>query len=182
MDRGNRYEAAFEAYLQERRLCYVAVHEGRRTFVGESRVKNLDFIVHGESGLGLLVDVKGRRYQAGKSGKPRRAWQCWSTQDDIDGLERWQEVFGDGYSGLLVFVYLLGDDDTPPQEFGDVFSWRGHRYLMRAVTVEDYRRHLRIRSPRWQTVHLSSDHFRAVARPFRYFTNEFQASADDCPF
>src|SRR5580704_16536495 len=98
MDRHNRYEAAFEAYLQSHRLCYVAVHEGRRTFAGESRVKNLDFIVHGQGGLGFLVDVKGRRHRGGgAAGMARKSWQCWSTQDYVDGIERWEEVFGQGY-------------------------------------------------------------------------------------
>ena len=48
MDRSNHYEAAFEAYLQWHRLCYVAVDEGAAPFVGDLRVKSLDFIVFGE--------------------------------------------------------------------------------------------------------------------------------------
>jgi hypothetical protein len=182
MDRGNHYEAAFEAYLQGERLCYIAVHEGRRSFVGDARVKNLDFIVHGQDGSGLLVDVKGRRFPSGPANKPRRVWECWSTQDDVDGLQRWAQVFGDGYCGLLVFVYLLGPEESPSEEMGETFTWRGRRLLMRAMTVDDYRRHLRVRSPRWGTVHLSSKDFRQLARPFRYFTHEFQPLAEECPF
>ncbi len=52
MDRSNHYEAAFEAYLQEQRLCYVAVDERRRAILGESKVKCLDFIVYGPEGPG----------------------------------------------------------------------------------------------------------------------------------
>ena len=36
MDRGNHYEAAFEAYLQWHRHCYVAVDETRRPILGEA--------------------------------------------------------------------------------------------------------------------------------------------------
>jgi hypothetical protein len=182
MDRSNHYEAAFEAYLQNQRLCYIAVHEGRRTFAGETRVKNLDFIVHGKEGFGFLVDVKGRRFPGGKAHKPRRVWECWSTQDDVDGLKRWEEIFGEGYCGLLVFVYQLGSDETPASELGEPFSWRGRRLLLRAVTVDDYRQRLRVRSSRWGTVHVSSKDFQQVSRPFRYFMHEYQPALEDCPF
>jgi hypothetical protein len=59
MNRDNHYEAAFEAYLQWHRLCYVAVDETRRCMLGETRVKSLDFIVHGDAGS-RLVCVPGR--------------------------------------------------------------------------------------------------------------------------
>ncbi|MFL5243819.1 MAG: HYExAFE family protein, partial [Gemmataceae bacterium] len=62
MDRSNHYEAAFEAYLRWHRYCYVAVDETRRAVLGETRVKNLDFIVYGEPDARLLIDVKGRRF------------------------------------------------------------------------------------------------------------------------
>src|SRR5205807_5961914 len=65
MDRSNHYEAAFEAYLQWHRLCYVAVDETRRAMLGDASVKSLDFIVHGENDCRLLIDVKGRRFPGG---------------------------------------------------------------------------------------------------------------------
>src|SRR5713226_2722006 len=74
MDRSNHYEAAFEAYLQWHRLCYVAVDETRRSMLGEERIKSLDFIVYGERGARLLVDVKGRRFPSGIK-HPRRVWE-----------------------------------------------------------------------------------------------------------
>ena len=104
--RDNHYEAAFEAYLQWHRLCYVAVDETRRAFLGATRVKNLDFIVYGECGARLLVDVKGRRFPTG-SARPRRVWESWSTLADVDGLERWGELFGPAYCGLFVFGQIV---------------------------------------------------------------------------
>src|SRR5947208_10904265 len=82
MDRSNHYEAAFEGYLQWHRHCYVAVDESRRAMLGEMRVKSLDFIVYGERGARLLVDVKGRRFPTGSPPRQRWVWECWSTQDD----------------------------------------------------------------------------------------------------
>jgi hypothetical protein len=182
MLRHNRYEAAFEAYLQWHRLCYVAVHEGRRSYLGDTRVKNLDFIVHTPGGLGLLVDVKGRRFPGGTTDKPRRVWQCWSNEEDVDGLVRWEKVFGQGYHGVLVFSYLLGPHEMPTDELGDLWTHQGQRYLLRGITVEDYRQHLRVRSPRWRTVHVPLAAFREASRPFHYFTHEFQPAGQELPF
>src|ERR1700704_3776498 len=83
MDRGNPYEAAFEAYLKAQGLCTVAVDETRRTLWGTTSVKNLDFIVLGQTGMRLLVDVKGRQFPGGSAGKERYVWENWSTQEDL---------------------------------------------------------------------------------------------------
>src|SRR5947209_5745513 len=107
MKRSNQYEAAFEGYLQWHKLCYVAIDETRRCCLGEEPVKNLDFLVFGDCGSKLLVDVKGRRFPAGPAGRLRKVWECWSRQEDIDGLRRWQAQFGAGFHALLVFTYLL---------------------------------------------------------------------------
>ena len=61
MDRSNHYEAAFEAYLQHYRLCYVAVDETRRATLGELPIKSLDFIVHGDGGARLPCGNRGPR-------------------------------------------------------------------------------------------------------------------------
>lgn len=179
MDRSNHYEAAFEAYLQWHRLCYVAVDETRRARLGDGRVKNLDFIVHGEGGARLLIDVKGRRYP-GSGG--RRVWECWSTRDDIDGLERWQELFGAGWQGLLVFAYHLLPDVSLPDDTDDLWTWHGRRYLLRAIAVSDYRQHLRVRSPRWGTVGLPSAVFRQLVRPLHPFTHGQPCELPNIPF
>ncbi|HEY7309369.1 MAG TPA: HYExAFE family protein [Gemmataceae bacterium] len=170
MDRGNHYEGAFEAYLQWHRLCYVAVDETRRPMLGESSVKSLDFIVFGQSGARLVVDVKGRRFPAGRIGKRRRVWECWSTQEDIDGLERWVDLWGSGYQGLLVFCYHILPGEELPADIEDLWTWRGRRYLLRAVEVSDYRRHMRVRSPKWGTVTLPRAAYRELVRPLHHYT------------
>jgi hypothetical protein len=183
MDRSNHYEAAFEAYLQWHRLCYIAVDETRRSYLGETRVKNLDFIVHGSGGARLLVDVKGRRFPAGREGRLRRVWHCWAMRDDIDGLSRWAERFGPGYEALLVFVYHLHPSVELPDDTDDLWTWRGRRYLLRAVPVEAYREHLRVRSPRWQTVDIPGAVFRELVRPFHHFSHTpGQPTGEECPF
>src|SRR5207248_8997321 len=129
MDRSNHYEAAFEDWLQEQDLCYVAVDETRRAMLGGSRVKSLDFIVHGPLGARLVVDVKGRRFPGGPPEKPRRVWENWSTKEDVDGLSRWAARFGPGYQGLLVFAYHVLPQVDLRDDTEDLFCWRGRRYL-----------------------------------------------------
>lgn len=169
MKRSNQYEAAFEGYLQWHRLSYIAVDETRRSFLGESSVKNLDFIVLGDNGARLLVDVKGRRFPGGRPERPRHVWENWSAQEDIDCLLRWMEVFGPGYLGMLVFIYQVQPTVTLPDNTADLWTWRGQRYLLRAVPVEAYRQHLRVRSPRWGTVCLPAAVFRSLVLPFSSF-------------
>jgi hypothetical protein len=182
MKRSNSYEAAFEAYLQWHRLCYVAVDETRRSFLGASRVKNLDFIVCGASGNLLLVDVKGRRYPTGRPGRQRRTWQSWALEDDIDGLLRWEKQFGAGAQGLLVFAYHLDESVELPGDTEDLWTWRGRRYLLRAIPVGDYCQYQRMRSPSWGTVYIPTATYRELARPFHYYAHECQSAVEEVPF
>jgi hypothetical protein len=169
MHRHNHYEAAFEAYLRQQQLCYIAVDESRRSILGEGPVKSLDFIVYGGAESRLLVDVKGRMFPALVNGRPRRVWQNWSTRADIDGMERWLSRVGPGYQGLLVFMYYVLPMVELPPETPDLWEWRGRQYLLRAVDVFEYQRYMKVRSPRWDTVHLPLGVFRELVRPFADF-------------
>jgi hypothetical protein len=184
MDRSNKYEAAFEAYLQWHRLAYVAIDESRRCYLDNAPVKNLDFIVYGECGSRLLVDVKGRRYPAGPPERPRRVWECWARDEDIDGLLRWQEQFGSGFQSLLVFTYQLDPSCDVSTLSGDLWTWRGRRYLLRAILVEEYQREMKPRSPKWGTVTLPTSVYRRLIHPFHYFTRDVlpEPSDEECPF
>ncbi|MBY0526663.1 MAG: HYExAFE family protein [Gemmataceae bacterium] len=183
MDRGNHYEAAFEAYLHWQRLCYVAVDETRRTLLDSGPIKSIDFIVHGDGGSRLLVDVKGRRFPGGPPERPRRVWECWCGNEDVTGLEEWVTRFGIGYIGLLVFTYQLQPGVELPDDTEDLFTWRGKRYLFRAVSVDEYHRHMKVRSPKWDTVDLPRAIYRRLARPLQHFTHGAPVtSEEDCPF
>lgn len=177
MDRNNHYETAFEGYLQEHGLCYVAVDETRRAWLGDVPLKSLDFIVHGANQARFLVDVKGRRFPGGSETRPRHVWKCWSERDDLISLERWAEVFGPGFRGLLVFMYHVLPTVELPAETPDVWFWRGRRYLLRAVEADAYRQHMKVCSPSWDTVTLPHAVFRELARPFRDFV-----AAEVAPF
>jgi hypothetical protein len=172
VDRSNHYEAAFEGYLQWHRHCYIAVDETRRSFLGDQRVKSLDFIVPATAGGQWLIDVKGRRYPGGPPERPRRVWECWSQREDLDSLRQWAECFGPGYQALLVFLYEIMPHAPPLPPDEELWTWHDRRYVLRAVPVDDYRLHMRVRSPKWDTVDLPSAVFRRLSRPFHIFVRQ----------
>src|SRR5690606_12948203 len=99
-NRTNLYEAAFEQFLRERCVPYVAVDESRRSMLPDASLKNLDFLVSAPGGGTWLVDIKGRRFP---SGEQKQYWRNWSTCDDLRSLAQWEELFGPRAQGLFVF-------------------------------------------------------------------------------
>lgn len=161
--RDNHYEAAFEAYLRERRVAYVAVDEQRRSRTAAGSLKNVDFLVSPADGATLLVDVKGRRFPSGAGHK--QYWRNWTTWDDLRSLARWQDQLGDRSLALFCFVFHVVADRSPvaPER---LFEHRGRRYAMLAVRAADYIRFARPLSAKWQTVSLPAALFRQAAVPF----------------
>lgn len=169
MKRDNHYEVAFEAFLRARSIPFIAVDEAKRTLLGDGDVKSLDFIIVGPNDAKLVVDVKGRKYPGGTVAKPSMTWQNWTSLDDVEGLERWATVLGPGYRGVLAFAYQIRPPFVLPTDTKDLFSFREHAYLMRAVEVTAYRAAMRRRSPKWGTVSLPVAAFRRSVKPFSDF-------------
>jgi hypothetical protein len=161
--RDNHYEAAFEAYLQDRRVAYVAVNEQRRSRIAGGSLKNVDFLVSPADGATLLVDVKGRRFPSGN--RQKQYWRNWTTWDDLRSLARWQDQLGRGSVALFGFVFhvVAERSPVPPDE---LFQFRGQRYAMLAVRAVDYIRFARPLSAKWQTVSMPTTLFRQAAMPF----------------
>lgn len=161
------YEGAFEDLLRRRRIPYVAVDEAKRALFGEANIKSLDFIVYVDGGANLLVDVKGRQFPyQGRSGT--RYWENWSTRDDIESLAAWQGIFGEGFASVLVFAYHIRRN-TDYGKFAALHTFRQAVYGFLGVDLHDYRRHMRTRSPRWETVSVPTRTFRRLARPLDSF-------------
>jgi len=132
MHRDNHYEAAFEAYLRDRRLPYIAVDEARRSLVADGSLKSLDFIVSPAGRTSWLVDVKGRRFPSGEEQK--QYWKNWSTRDDLRSLAGWQAYFGPDFCPLLVFAYHLVGSRSP-LPLGQLFEFRGGHFTVHANAV-----------------------------------------------
>jgi hypothetical protein len=159
------YDNAFEQYLRDRTVPYVAVDEAKRALQNThppSTLKSFDFVVYSKTGPNLLIDVKGRKH----TGKSRKSFDNWVTQGDVESLEKWQELFGSGFVGAFAFLYWC---EAQPEDalFQETFSCGQRWYATLGVTLSDYQQHMKQRSPKWQTVCLPAKAFAQVARPLR---------------
>ena len=158
-DRTVHYEAAFEAYLRDKAVPYVAVDEAKRALFANAKLKSFDFVVYSKTGPNLLIDVKGRscRNRAARSG-----FETWATERDVADLLQWEQVFGEGFRAVFSFVYWIEPPLTPEP---GMFEFRERWYLMMGIDLAEYRDHMRRRSAKWETVALAAEDFRALARP-----------------
>lgn len=157
----NHYERAFENWLRDNHIQYVAVDEKKRAAFADSRIKSFDFLLYLPNGQIIITEVKGRKFK-GTSLAELAGLECWVTTDDIDGLTDWQKVFGSAHQAVFVFAYKIQnvDVDFDGREFYD--SGAG-RYIFFCVKLDDYRRFMKQRSPKWQTVTLPAAQFRRCA-------------------
>ncbi|MFO0906960.1 MAG: HYExAFE family protein [Isosphaeraceae bacterium] len=160
--RSNHYEAAFEAYIRSLRVPCVAIDEAKRALFEHGGVKNPDFLLYPRYGPNLVVEVKGKR---GRDARGRRPWENWVTTDDLDGLARWQELFGPGFRATIAFVYAEQSLPFPLPRSNGAFEFRGLEYRFWAVALDDYVQHLRSRGPAWKAVAMARAEFRSRVRP-----------------
>jgi len=154
------YEQAFEHYLRAKQIPYVAVDEAKKALHGAGKLKSFDFVVYASGGPNLLVDIKGRKH----TGRSRKQLDNWVTEEDVGDLEKWQQVFGAGFRSALVFLYWC-EAQPPDALFHEIFCFDDRWYAVLAVGVEEYRKHMARRSPRWKTVHVPATDFHRIARP-----------------
>ena len=157
------YEAAFADYLRSKRIPYVPVDETRKIRVAGEQIKSFDLIVHAPGDRRWIVDIKGRQFPYISEDGAKRYWENWVSQEDIEGLNEWAGVFGEGFEACFVFAYLL---DGPPDRWPAVppHSYRHEQYAFLLVTLEDYVQHCRARSIRWKTVSIPARVFRQIVR------------------
>lgn len=158
-DRSVHYEAAFEAYLRHRGIPYVAVDEAKKALFSNAKLKSFDFVVYRKDGPNLLVDVKGRQRRNKSS---TRGYESWATERDIDDLIQWEQVFGQGFKAVLIFMYWI---DPPLAPAPGTFTHSGKAYQLMGIDLAEYRSHMRRRSAKWETVCLGAEDFRQLARP-----------------
>ena len=155
--RRNHYDAAFEAYLRAQKIPYVAVDEKRRALAKDASIKSLDFIVYASQGPNLLIDVKGRTEISPNQNQSRRL-------EDIQGLQQWQELFGNDFVSGFVFAYQLPENSIS-NSLEKLFEFRGNLYAFYLVKIDEYRRKMKPRSESWQTVFLHQQDFQELRNP-----------------
>ena len=157
----NHYERAFENWLIDNSLQYIAVDEHKRATFGRSKIKSFDFLLYPRNQQIILTEVKGRKFK-GTSFAKLTGFECWVTAEDIDGLVSWQEVFGPGHTAVFVFAYCVENVDVD-FDGREVFNFDENKYIFFCVKLDDYRRFMKRRSSKWQTVTLPADKFRQCA-------------------
>lgn len=157
----NHYERAFENWLIDNHIQYIAVDEQKRAAFGRCKIKSFDFLLFPNNQQVIIAEVKGRAFK-GTSFAKLTGFECWVTAEDIDGLTKWQEVFGQGHSAVFIFAYKIENIDVD-FDGRDVYDFDAGRYEFFAVKLDDYRTFMKRRSPKWQTVTLPADKFRQCA-------------------
>ena len=184
--RRHHYEQAFEAYLRNQRMPYVAVNEARKALLPPGAkfrleptdpascnhaqsLKSFDFVVYGQE-MNLLVEVKGRRVSVrSPSARARRPGlnrlESWVNAEDVSALQAWQSLFGPGFRAVFVFLYWC--EDLPADGlFEEVLEHHDRWYALRVVDVDAYAKVMRVRSQRWGTVHVDATSFARISHPF----------------
>ncbi|UCG56265.1 MAG: HYExAFE family protein [Phycisphaerales bacterium] len=157
----NHYERAFENWLIDNGVEYVTADEHRNPAFARHKLKSFDFLLYPRSGQVILAEVKGRKFK-GTSFEKLAGFECWVTTEDVEGLTKWQEVFGPDHKGVFVFAYKVENIDVD-FDGREVFEFEARRYMFFAVRLDDYRNSMKRRSPKWQTVTLPAEKFRQCA-------------------
>ncbi|MBN2591926.1 MAG: HYExAFE family protein [Sedimentisphaerales bacterium] len=163
----NHYERAFENWLIDNRIEYESVDEHKRTAFGHSDIKSFDFLLYPPGRPIVIAEVKGRKFK-GTSLVKLAGFECWATIGDVEGLTRWQQIFGEGHQAAFVFAYKMENIDVD-FDGRDYFDFDLNKYLFFCVKLDDYRKFMKRRSSKWQTVTLPAEKFRDCAVHIRDF-------------
>lgn len=182
--RRHHYERAFESFLRAHRIPYISVDEARKALLPEGArlslseetdaasgapgaLKSFDFVVYAPTAgaPNLLVEVKGRKVPNVPSGTNRKGrLECWVSREDVESLPQWESLFGEGFRACFAFIYWC-DGHPPDGLFNEVFEHDARWYAVRSVLFLDYAHHMKPRSRKWGTMHLSSSDFDRISRP-----------------
>ncbi len=157
----NHYEKAFGNWLIDNQVQYIAVDEQKRAAMGQSKIKSFDYLLYPPNQPIIITEIKGRKFK-GTSFAKLAGFECWVTADDIDGLSQWQKVFGPTHSAAFVFAYRVENVDVD-FDGREVYDFNGGKYIFFCVMLSDYRKFMKLRSPKWRTVTLPAENFRQCA-------------------
>ena len=158
----NHYERAFENWLRDNCIGYVRADEHKKSERVGGPVKSFDFLLYPPNQPRIIAEVKGRKFK-GTSFEKLTGFECWVTREDIEGLTSWQKNFGPDYIAVFVFAYRIENVDV---DFDGraVYDFDRNKYMFFAAKLDDYRKYMKRRSPKWQTLTLPAEKFRKCAR------------------
>ena len=155
-------------------MRYVAVAPHNRRVFARSKIKSFDFLLYPAGSREIITEVKGRKFR-GTNLSGLRGMESWVTMDDVRGLIRWEQIFVSAFAGrnrgceaALIFAYRFENVDVET-DGGQVYGFADRQYAFYAVRLDDYRKFMTVRSPKWQTVTLPAAKFRKLAIPLCEF-------------
>ena len=157
----NHYEKAFGNWLNDNRVNYIAVDEQKRAALGKANLKSFDYLLNLPNQPTIIAEIKGRKFKGTNLAK-LTGFECWVTADDIDGLASWQEVLGAGHCAAFIFAYKIENVDVD-FDGREAYDFGGITYMFFCIRLDDYRKFMKTRSPKWQTVTIPADKFRKCA-------------------
>ncbi len=170
MGAGNEYEWVFGNWLAENRVGFVPVNQQKRSLFSRSRIKSFDFMLYPEGSGPIIAELKGRLFK-GRSLAKMTGLECWVNIEDVRGLLGWEKALDvggrDGHlrgTAWFIFAYKLENIDVET-DGKDIYEFGQGRYVFYAIKAEDYRKFMKVRSPRWKTVTLAAAKFRELAVP-----------------
>jgi hypothetical protein len=161
----NHYERAFEGWLIDHQVEYLRADEHKRIGTPRESVKNFDFLLCARSGQCFIVEVKGRTFH-GTNLTDMTGLECWVTLDDVQGLRMWQQALGADHEAVFVFTYRIASVDIE-LDGRETLIMDEETYVFFCISVDDYHRNMKRRSPKWQTVTLPAEVFRRHARELK---------------
>ncbi len=137
MKRWYHQEVAFEHFLRNRNLSYLAVDEAKRPVAVD---KNFDFLVLTKT-KAYAIDVKGKQipYKGGSG----FLWETWIHQKDLMGLRQWEDLlkplFRCEVESLIAYTYWIREAAFL-EKFETVFMHQGRKYGIKAITISEFER------------------------------------------
>ena len=159
----DHYERAVQDFLRSHDVPYLRVDQIKRSAFAGVKLKSFDLLIYPEQGRNILADIKGRKWPY-RVGRTRKYWENWVTADDLQGLTRWQEVFGEEFRSAFIFSYWLTEAEDIPTGQG-LHTFDGQKYGFLLVWLSDYTHNMRVRSARWRTLSMPTEPFKALAKP-----------------
>lgn len=162
----NLYEQVFESWLREQKIAFQSVVQTQRIETPAASIKNFDFLLWPDSPAPVLVELKGRTFH-GSSLVALRGLDSWVTFEDVEALAYWRDRYVQATPqtrAVFVFVYQCVQVDIETDGW-PVYDFGPRRFILLFAPLDDYRRRMKCRSPKWQTVMLPADDFRRVAKP-----------------
>jgi len=157
----NHYEKAFGNWLIDNHVQYLAVDEQKRAAFGRSKIKSFDYLLYPKNQNIIVAEIKGRSFK-GTSFAKMSGFECWVTTEDVDGLTMWQDLFGTRHTAAFVFAYNIENVDVD-FDGREIYDYDRKRYIFFCIRLDEYKKYMTQRSPKWKTVTLPAEKFRQCA-------------------